>query len=735
VDARTPAAARGASQSDTAAGFEARPAEPPASRAGTLYKTLFDCAGLLLAARSENKLLTTLCRQLVESGLFISATIGSMDRQSIWRHHGSASCRNVTGFRAAIAAYRPNEPNPPLGLLAWTARKSLVANHYATDPRFARYRAFATNLGIGAIAGIVIRRNRRRWAVLTVTAADENFFDADIVSLLERLASIVGQRLHEFDLKTALTAERAAQHRAARTDALTGLLNAQAFAEQVSARLARAVAWAATTAIARLDIEGLDDIFQHWGYAAGEAVVRAFATRLRAGLRPGDGFGHCGAGKFAIAFEVQADASLTGFAARLREALEAPFLLPSGQSLRVTYVFGAALCPQDAAQAAALLEHAETALYAARNTPCGGPRWRLFEDVVPGESKPEPVAARLSRDALCVHYQPVLELNSGRIISVEALARLHDHGRLSLPAQFLPGLLMDGRLTLFRQVLRTALAQLAAWDRDGITLNLSVNIDAPVLMLEDTASEVRDALAAAAIAPYRLVLEILETHEFLDFFRARERIEALRRIGVRLALDDAGAGYASMLKIRELPLDIVKLDRAFIGGLRKQPDDLLFVSAFQTLTATRDIALVVEGVESEDVLDALRMLGVRQAQGFLIARPMSPASLSAWLPAQTAVKGSFAPQTLLGAYAVHLLWLRAFNSSRNRDGLVVAMDANAAFSLTEFFAAGRLPGSPLAQSYEKLSARMTQPNPARSLILEAAIDFRAKLMAALRAEG
>jgi diguanylate cyclase (GGDEF)-like protein len=732
VHARKPAISPGDNRSDAGIASQA----PRASgRAEPIYKSLFEGAGRLIEAGDEAALLAQLCQTLAGSGLFISAAVGRMDRQKIWRHHGAASCRDAAGFRAAITSYRPGEPGPPLCLLAWSARKSLIANHYTTDPRFARYREAARHLGVGAIAAIVIRRHRRRWAVLSVSAADKNFFDAEIISLLERLARIAGRRLDEFDCKTALAAERAAQSRATRRNALTALPNAIALAEELPKILGHAQQRAAATAIARLDIENLDGIFLHWGFAAGEAVVRAFAMRLRDCLRRPDFLAHCGGEKFAIVFEATSGAaSAAAFAARLQKTLSAPVALPGGQSLHVPHILGVTLCPRDGSQPAALLEQAETALHLAKTANAGGENWRLFEPAAPGQNAPGPVLARLAQDGLRLHYQPVLELTSGRIIAVEALARLDDAGHLSLPEEFLPGLLMDGKLALFRQVLRTALAQLAAWDRDGIKLNLSVNIDAPVLLLDDTLAEVRAALAAAGIAPYRLVLEILETHDFLDLSLAREKIAAFRRAGIRLALDDLGAGHASLLKIRELPLDMVKLDRAFIAGLRNQPDDLLFVTALQTLTATRDITLVVEGVESEDVLDALRMLGVRQVQGFLIARPMPAHALSAWLPAQTPAKSAVQPQTLLGAYAVHLAWLRAYNTSRSREGSLGAMDSDAAYSLVGFFAA-RPFHSLLTKAYQKMYIRMTEPSPARGLILEAAQDFRLQLTVALRAEG
>ncbi len=435
MHARKPAIAPGDNHS--AAGIASQ-APLAHGRAAPNYKTLFEGAGRLIEAGDEAALLAQLCQTLAESGLFISAAVGRFDRQKIWRHHGTANCRDAAGFRAAMITYQPGEPDPPLCLLAWAARKTLVANHYTSDPRFLRYREAAQNLGVGAIAAIVIRRHRQRWAVLSVSAADENFFDADIINLLERLSGIAGRRLDELDCKTALAAERAAQSRATRCNALTALPNAIALAEEFPEILARAQQRAAATAVARLDIENLDGIFLHWGFAAGEAVLLEFSRRLRACLRRPDFLAHCGGEKFAILFGAASGAAAAAFAARLRKTLSAPVTLPSGQSLHVPHILGITLCPRDGSQPAALLEQAETALHAAKTAKAGSENWRLFEPAAPGQNAPGRVLARLAQNALRLHYQPVLELFSGRIISVEALARLEDAGQLRLPEHFCP---------------------------------------------------------------------------------------------------------------------------------------------------------------------------------------------------------------------------------------------------------------------------------------------------------
>jgi hypothetical protein len=260
-------------------------------------------------------------------------------------------------------------------------------------------------------------------------------------------------------------------------------------------------------------------------------------------------------------------------------------------------------------------------------------------------------------------------------------------------------------------------------------------VDSEVLLLDKTVPYVKKMLTKTGLEPNRLVLEILETHEFLDLGRTISQIHAVRALGVRVALDDVGAGFASILKIRELPLNAVKLDRAFLGGLREQPDDLLFISVMQTLAGSLGINLVVEGVEDEDVLDALRMVGVRRVQGFLIAAPMEAAALAGWLADYRPRPVSKTPKTLLGAYALHSNWIRIFEFWRLHAPVLEYLQTNNPFSLDGYFAAEGGRHAAARDAYETLQALLRLESADRQLVQDAAGRFRGKLMAALKAEG
>jgi diguanylate cyclase (GGDEF)-like protein len=719
-----------------AGALETRRAQSALRRAQTLYKALFDGAEMLLQARDETHVLGKICRLLVDSGLFASATIGQLDKRGIWRHRNVAARHGAAALRRAAWRHRAaDESQKPLNLLTWLARETLICNDYARDPRFSTLQDIAGLIGMKSVAGMIIRRRGARWAVLGVTASEANFFDGEIIGLLERLAGIVGHLLDEIDLKKALRSEREAQSLIARQDRMTGLPNRLGFEERVDVAICRARQNGTSLVIGKIDLDDFKRIDDRWGRPGGDAVLRTIANRLRAALPDTVTIGRLGGDEFDLLME-QADGAvgLPALCATINEAVSAPITLPDGSLLSLRHCAGFTLYPDDDADAEVLMRHAYMALCAAKAAKGRAPSWRLYEQVA--EAKPVTHGrALLERGALRVYFQPVQDLVSGQLVTVEALARLEEAGEIIPPAKFLADLAVEDRGVLFRQVLHTALKQVRIWDQEGIHLNVSVNVDAQTLLLDDTLPYLRETIASAGLMPYRLILEILETHDFLDLRLAKTQIEAARALGLRVALDDLGAGYSSMMKIRELPIDVVKLDRSFVAGLRERPDDLTFVAALQAMATGLGIKLVVEGVETDEVLDALRIIGARYAQGYAIARPMSGAALTKILRKHRPEEKGHVPTTLLGAYADHLNWLRAIQMVQGRSAAQALLRSDCSYGLREYFATHHFHGTPIGDAYHSLRTVLQRDAPDRDVVLDAAESFRGMLKSALRAHS
>jgi diguanylate cyclase (GGDEF)-like protein len=722
--------------------LEARDRQAAMMRVQTLYKTLLGGAEILMKARSEASLLRRICAELAKSGLFASCRIGELDDQGQYRRVIVHAAGNTAQLRRLM---RDNPPDPDgisVTARAWRQEKTAICNDYLNDAQYRPWHGMAREAGWRAMAAMPVFRGGRRWAVLTVDATAPAFFDDQLQGMLEHLAGMVGHALDELDLKQALRTEREAHIRVARQDSLTGMPNRLALYEFMRGCMAPARRRQSGLGIGMLDIDDFRRINDNFGHAAGDAVLREVASRLAGSLRDVDFVARIGGDEFALVLEDWGWAHAPGFCNRLQASIGEPITLPGGATISVTVSLGFTLFPLDDAEPEMLLRHADLALYAAKagrgeteGEAAGTAMYRLYQQINPAARAPGLVRALLRRGAVVVHYQPVIDIQSGEVVAVEALARLDDDGRLLPPASFLKDMHLSDRNELFHQVLDAGLRQLRVWDAEGQPLSLSVNVDSQILLLRDTPAYLNGAMAQAGIAPQRLILEILETHEFLDLKNARRQLGAVRDRGIRIALDDLGAGYSSILKLRDLPIDVVKLDRAFTAGLRQQPDDLAFIAAFQILTRTLGMVLVVEGVESDDILDALHIMGASLAQGFGIARPMEADMLSDWMRDYRPRRPACEPATLLGAYAVHLIWTQTFQSEPTRGPLPHFMPDPNPFALERFFEKSRRAGSRMAKSYRDFQALLRLESRDRAAIEAAAAGFRNLLVAGLAAEA
>ena len=272
----------------------------------------------------------------------------------------------------------------------------------------------------------------------------------------------------------------------------------------------------------------------------------------------------------------------------------------------------------------------------------------------------------LARGCVLNHYQPIVSLSSGRVIGVEALGRLEQDGRVLAPATFLDSFTVQDFDDLLFLSLRLGLATLALCDGTHPGLCLSMNVIPAVLTRDRFSRRLMDVLNAGGVDPGRITLEILEGDQFLNIAQAAAEMRVLRAHGVRIALDDVGSAYSSLMRLRELPVDVIKLDQAFVRNLLQQPDNMQFVASMISLARGLRKGLVVEGVERAEILNALQVLGVDAAQGYAIARPMPALALRSWLADHIVVRSTQTPTSLLGVYASHLMIAEACRMLTNQ---------------------------------------------------------------------
>jgi EAL domain-containing protein (putative c-di-GMP-specific phosphodiesterase class I) len=285
---------------------------------------------------------------------------------------------------------------------------------------------------------------------------------------------------------------------------------------------------------------------------------------------------------------------------------------------------------------------------------------------VPGVVERRTHRVLLARGCVLNHYQPIVNLRSGEVIGVEALGRLEQDGRVLAPATFLDSFTVPDLDNLLFRSLRLGLAMLAACGATHPKLRLAMNVTPSVLTRDRFSRRFMDVLHEGGIDPGRMTIEILEGDQFLNIERAAAELRVLRGHGVQIALDDVGSAYSSLMRLRELPVDVIKLDQAFVRNMLQQPDDLQFVASMISLANGLRKKLVVEGAETAEIVDALQVLGVDAAQGYAIARPMPVAALRDWLAGHTVVKSTRTPTSLLGVYAAHLMIADAFRVVANQ---------------------------------------------------------------------
>ncbi len=493
------------------------------------------------------------------------------------------------------------------------------------------------------------------------------------------LGSIVNWRLHEGarTVEQQLHGDLALQ---ARVDELTGLPNRAALHEHAERLIDRAVREERPLTVLMVDLDRFKLINDTLGHAWGDALLREVGPRLRGGLRDDDVLARLGGDEFAALLPGLVAEQAMDVAERLRERLRAGFVV-DGIDLDVDASVGVATFDprqhagaaaepgQGGARAAAdeaegdsrprlddLLRRADIAMYAAKRSGSGALAYSSRED---DHSRSRlallsDLRRAITEGQLVLHYQPKLDMISGRVSGAEALVRWnHPERGLLMPAEFVPDVESTGLALPFTDlVLDLAMAQVRRWRDAGRLLQVAVNVPPRCLLDPEFPDRVAALLRRRDLPAQSLRIEVTESSLMTDPAAVLQTMLALSAQGVGLSIDDFGTGYSSLTHLRELPVDELKVDRSFTLGMTTSSDDAVIVRSAVELGHRLGLAVVAEGVEDDDTLSALHEESVDVVQGYLVGRPMPVEAIDEWLatrdqvPAQRA--GSVHEQAVSG---------------------------------------------------------------------------------------
>lgn len=417
-------------------------------------------------------------------------------------------------------------------------------------------------------------------------------------------------------------------------DALTGLPNRLLIHDRIAVALPQSRRQNQMLALFYLDLDNFKIINDTLGHMVGDQLLQEVAQRLKSLVREGDTVARMGGDEFMFLFPgINQAPDAERIADKILESFALPFKM-DGHEIHITASIGISLFPTDGQDVETLIKNADSALYRAKEQ--GRSNHQVFTPAMNEAFMERVTVAKdlrlaLDQEDLILHYQPLIEMKSGRIVGMEALVRWqHPKNGLVLPERFIHVAEETGLIIpLEKWVLRTACRQNKWWQDSGLAkIRVAVNISGRHFWQQDLVDTVAEILEETGLDPKYLELEITESIAIRNAERVSEVLQHLRNLGIQIALDDFGTGYSSLSYLRNLPLDSLKIDQSFIRELGQGATGLAISQAVISLARTLDLRVTAEGVEKPEQVAALANLQCDQIQGYLICRPQPPHCIS-----------------------------------------------------------------------------------------------------------
>ncbi len=616
---------------------ERKHAEQIQKRLNRALRMLSDCNMTLVHAKDEAKLLSDICRLVVEQGGYSLTWVGfaENDEEKTVRpvaQHGDD--RHYLGTIKTLWA-DVELGRGPTGTAIRTGMTDINPD-FRTNPRTAPWRDAALARGYHSSIALPLKSNKHAFGALAIYSSETEPFSHEEVKLLEELASDLAYGIET--LRTRVKHEEAERQLEylAHHDMLTGLPNRLLLRDRFGQATAQADRDRSGVAVLFLDLDNFKQVNDSLGHNYGDRLLVQVVERLRNCLRDTDTISRQGGDEFIVLLPHMTDLGvISGIAHNIIESFAEPFDIEN-YSLNITFSIGISMYPEDNRDFDALLKNADTALYQAKDS--GRDTYRFFSEKMNVDAQEQLHLQGQLRNAVKnqefrLHYQPQIDIRSGRIVGVEALVRWQ-HPELGLipPGKFIPLAERSGLIIQMGEwVLNEACRQAQSWRESGHTLVMAVNLSALQFKRGNLIETVEKILRRTGLPAEFLELELTESILLHDIEVAIRTLRSLREMGVKFSIDDFGTGYSSLSYLKRLAVNKLKIDQSFVRDLTEETDSAAIVKAIIQLGHTLQLSVIAEGVETDAQLDFLRDYGCDEVQGYLFSRPVPAAEFATLL--------------------------------------------------------------------------------------------------------
>jgi diguanylate cyclase (GGDEF)-like protein len=548
-----------------------------------------------------------------------SADWTTLECSSAWYGQGNG----LEEFRAASLAVTTASVDLPGRV--WASKQALWIADVTQDAQFARA-SVAVETGLRAAVGIPVASDNEVLGVLEFFLREPHAEDAHLLKVLCAVGEQLGGVLQRKRAEERL-------HYLAHYDALTGLPNRTLFIDRLNQAMADANRRQRLVGVAFLDLDRFKTINDSLGHSVGDLLLKGVADRLSDSVRHGDTVTRLAGDEFTLILADMGHANHAAqVATKILASLARPFAI-GGHELFTSASLGMTLYPNDEITVEGLLRNADIAMYRAKKSSGNTYAFYSADMTVRAHERlalENDLRHALDHEQLVVHYQPVIDMRTGAVDTLEALVRWqHPQRGLIAPADFIPLAEESGLIVaLGERVLQMACAQFAAFQAACPGLRLAVNVSARQFQRPDLADRIIEILRRTGFDPRLLDLEITESLLMQNMETALVLMRQLSDRGIRFAIDDFGTGYSSLAYLKGLPIERVKIDRSFVRDTPQDGNDVAIVSAIISMAHNLGLQVTAEGVETDEQLALLRERGCNAVQGYLYSRPLPAAEIS-----------------------------------------------------------------------------------------------------------